>query len=70
MDAMSIHRPQTDGNAALKNDLEPVELQPRRGLRAVPEKPTMDMLTAGSLAGGVSVETTWNIWQSMLKSAP
>lgn len=39
-------------------------------LRAVPEKPTQDMLTAGSAAGHVPVETVWNIWRAMLKAAP
>lgn len=67
---MSIHRPQIDGNAALKADIERLETRPRKGARTVPEKPTMEMLTAGSLAGDVSVETAWNIWQAMLKTAP
>jgi len=67
---MEIRRPQTDGNAALQDDSDAVDLLPRRGTRTVPEKPTLDMLTSGSLAGGVSVETAWNIWQAMLKMAP
>jgi len=66
---MNIRRPQTDGNAALQDDSDGVELLPRRGMRSVPEKPTLDMLTSGSLAGGVSVETAWNIWQAMLRTA-
>lgn len=37
---------------------------------AVPEKPTLDMLAAGSKAGHVPVETVWNIWRAMLKAAP
>ncbi len=67
---MDIRRPQTDGNAALQDDPDPIDLLARRGMRTVPEKPTLDMLTSGSLAGGVSVETAWNIWQAMLKTAP
>jgi len=67
---MNIRRPQTDGNAALQDDSDRVDVLPRRGTRMVPEKPTLDMLTSGSLAGGVSVETAWNIWQAMLKTAP
>ena len=53
----------------MRDDSGPVGLNPRRGTRTVPEKPTLDMLTSGSLAGGVSVETAWNIWQAMLKAA-
>lgn len=40
------------------------------GLRSVPEKPTLEMLAAGSSAGHVSVETAWTIWQAMLKTTP
>ena len=58
-----------DGNTALRDESGDVDLAPCRGTRIVPEKPTMDMLTSGSLAGGVSVETAWNIWQAMLKAA-
>lgn len=67
---MNMRRPQTDGNAALQDDPDTIGLASRRGMRTVPEKPTLDMLTSGSLAGGVSVETAWNIWQAMLKTAP
>jgi hypothetical protein len=67
---MNIRSPQTDGNAALQDDSDSIGLLPCRGTRTVPEKPTLDMLTSGSLAGGVSVETVWNIWQAMLKTAP
>ena len=67
---MNIRRPQTEGNTALQGESDRIDLLPRRGTRNVPEKPTLDMLTSGSLAGGVSVETAWNIWQAMLKAAP
>jgi hypothetical protein len=67
---MNIRRPQTDGNAALQDESDRIDLLPCRGTRTVPEKPTLDMLTSGSLAGGVSVEDAWNIWQAMLKMAP
>jgi len=67
---MIIRRAQTEGNAALKDEPDRVDMVPCRGTRLVPEKPTLDMLTSGSLAGGVSVETAWNIWQAMLKAAP
>lgn len=39
------------------------------GKKAVPEKPTTEMLAAGSCAGGVSVEAAWNIYRAMLRAA-
>lgn len=42
--------------------------QPAPAMRLVPEKPSMEMLATGSKAGGVSVETAWNIYQAMLKA--
>ncbi len=36
----------------------------------VPTKPSLDMLTAGSRAGGVSVQKTWEIYMAMLRSLP
>lgn len=41
---------------------------PEPAMRLVPEKPSMEMLATGSKAGGVSVETAWNIYQAMLKA--
>lgn len=67
---MIVRRAQTEGNTVLKVESDGVDMAPCRGTRLVPEKPTLDMLTSGSLAGGVSVETAWNIWQAMLKAAP
>lgn len=67
---MIVRRQNTDRDSAQLSDLDRIELLPRRDLRQVPEKPSMEMLTAGSLAGGVSVETAWNIWQAMLKTSP
>lgn len=55
--------------ATLCDGLGTVKPTCRPGARAVPEKPTMEMLAAGSVAGGVSVETAWNIFQAMLKAA-
>lgn len=49
---------------------DPQEAGHEPSLREVPEKPTLDMLAAGSRAGGVPVETVWNIWRAMLKAAP
>lgn len=46
------------------------KIERRPSLRKVPEKPTLDMLAAGSSAGGVPVETVWNIWRAMLKATP
>lgn len=37
---------------------------------SVPAKPSLDMLTAGSRAGGVSVKKAWEIYMAMLRCAP
>lgn len=37
---------------------------------AVPTKPSLNMLTAGSRAGGVSVQKAWEIYMAMLRSMP
>ncbi|NKB56024.1 MAG: hypothetical protein GKS00_06785 [Alphaproteobacteria bacterium] len=37
---------------------------------AVPIKPSLDMLTAGSRAGGVSVQKAWEIYMAMLRTMP
>lgn len=37
---------------------------------SVPTKPSLDMLTAGSRAGGVSVQKAWEIYMAMLRSMP
>ena len=66
---MSIRRSNIATAAALHDNLGSVEPMPRRSDRMVPEKPTMAMLTAGSIAGGVSVEVAWNMYQAMLKAA-
>ena len=66
---MSIRRSNIATAVVLSDNLGSVEPMPRRSDRTVPEKPTMDMLTAGSIAGGVSVEVAWNIYQAMLKAA-
>ncbi len=36
----------------------------------VPPKPSLNMLTAGSSAGGVSVQRAWEIYMAMLRSLP
>ena len=69
MGGMSVRRRHLDSDAAKRIDLARIEHHPPRDLREVPEKPSMEMLTAGSLAGGVSVESAWNIWQAMLRSS-
>ena len=66
---MSIRRSNIATAASLQDNLGSVEPMPRRSDRTVPEKPTMAMLTAGSIAGGVSVEVAWNMYQAMLKAA-
>lgn len=63
---MNVHRT----NIAMATVMPPAVDTPERSERMVPEKPTTAMLAAGSMAGGVSVETAWNIYQAMLKAAP
>ena len=36
----------------------------------VPVKPSLDMLTAGSSAGGVSVQKAWEIYMAMVRKSP
>lgn len=67
---MSTRTPRPTGSAALLGALDTVEALANAGARAVPEKPTLEMLAAGSRAGGVSVKTVWGIYQAMLKTAP
>ena len=67
---MNIRRSNMAIAATVADYPEPVEAIPQRAGRTVPEKPTLEMLAAGSAAGGVSVEAAWNIYQAMLKAAP
>jgi hypothetical protein len=67
---MSISRSNIATAATLHDNLGAIEQIPRISKRMVPEKPTTEMLAAGSIAGGVSVETVWNIYQAMLKTTP
>jgi len=39
------------------------------GFAAVPLKPSVAMLAAGTRAGGVSVEAAWKIYLAMVKAA-
>jgi len=55
-----MHRPALDYALGMVSQLG------QAGLTAVPVKPTLAMLTAGARAGGVSVETTWKIFQAMV----
>lgn len=65
---MSISRSNIATAAMLHDNPRAIEAVPRSGSRLVPEKPTTEMLAAGSIAGGVSVEAVWNIYQAMLKT--
>ncbi len=67
---MTFRTSRPTGSAALLSALDTVEALASAGTCAVPEKPTLEMLAAGSRAGAVSVETAWNIYQAMLKTAP
>ena len=65
---MSISRSNIATAAKLHDNPGAIEAVPRSGSRLVPEKPTTEMLAAGSIAGGVSVEAVWNIYQAMLRN--
>ena len=65
---MSISRSNIATAAKLHDNPRVIEAVPRSGSRLVPEKPTTEMLAAGSIAGGVSVEAVWNIYQAMLRN--
>lgn len=67
--SMSIRRPDMATSAEFKGNVGAIEPIVRRDGQNVPEKPTTEMLAAGSLAGGVSVETAWNIYRAMLRAA-
>jgi hypothetical protein len=56
-------------NTALLEN-EPDSLNTDAGKIRVPTKPSLDMLTAGSSAGGVSVQKAWEIYMAMLRSTP
>ena len=66
---MNIRRSNKAETALLSDNTGTVEPVARRGERSVPEKPTTEMLAAGSIVGNVSVATAWNIYQAMLKAA-
>lgn len=67
---MNIRRTNIATAPALQNGMDNVQPIPRTSGRMVPEKPTTEMLAAGSIAGSVSVEAAWNVYQAMLKAAP
>lgn len=67
---MNIRRTNIAMAAVMPALEEPATDLPERSERTVPEKPTTAMLAAGSMAGGISVKTAWNIYQAMLKAAP
>ncbi len=50
--------------------LRAVDSMTESGIVAVPFKPTLEMLTAGSRAGGISVEKVWEIYRAMICAAP
>lgn len=64
MNVLKAHHPDTVLRGSSGKAGEP----PAPAMRVVPEKPSMEMLATGSKAGGVSVETAWNIYQAMLKA--
>jgi hypothetical protein len=58
-----LHNP-----ALLDSDSGALHTTPLLDQIAVPTKPSLDMLTAGSRAGGISVQKTWKIYMAMLRS--
>lgn len=67
---MSKHLPKPIGSTAVLAALDAVDALASAGMRAVPEKPTQDMLAAGCQVGRAPVEVVWNIYQAMLRAAP
>ncbi|HYC01693.1 MAG TPA: hypothetical protein VED40_00275 [Azospirillaceae bacterium] len=55
--------------AALSFGAEATPVTGMAGMVPVPLKPSLEMLTAGARAGGVSVETVWSIYRAMLREA-
>jgi len=53
----------------MRHALDVLEQMCAQGLSAVPVKPSMEMLLAGAQAGGISIETAWNVWTAMLRAA-
>ncbi|MFM2042503.1 MAG: hypothetical protein RLY86_1079 [Pseudomonadota bacterium] len=56
-------------SAAMKFALGVVENLGSHGLTSVPVKPSRDMLLAGANAGGISVQTAWQVYTAMLRAA-
>ena len=54
---------------AMRFALGVVETMGNHGLTAVPVKPSRDMLLAGACAGGISVETAWQVYTAMIRAA-
>ena len=57
-------------NTQLKLLYNAAPIEPESDHTSVPIKPSLDMLTAGSRAGGVSVQKAWEIYMAMLRSMP
>ncbi len=54
---------------ALHSELDRADPIAEPAMRRVPEKPTLEMLTAASVAAGIPIATVWTVWQAMLKAA-
>ncbi|MFM2041758.1 MAG: hypothetical protein RLY86_334 [Pseudomonadota bacterium] len=54
---------------AMRFALGVVETMGNHGLTAVPVKPSRDMVLAGARAGGISVETAWQVYTAMIRAA-
>lgn len=67
---MNLHQSNIAAIGNARKNIDPFKTAAPRSCRKVPEKPTTEMLAAGSLAGEVSVKTAWEIYRAMLKAAP
>ena len=56
--------------ALLDSESNDLDITPLLDQIRVPAKPSLDMLTAGSREGGVSVQKAWEIYMAMLRSIP
>lgn len=65
---MTTHLKLLRNTTLLENETD--SLNEALGQIRVPAKPSLDMLTAGSSAGGVSVQKAWEIYMAMLRSTP
>jgi hypothetical protein len=67
---MTTHLTLLRNTALLESESNTIDPSPMLDQLHVPTKPSLDMLTAGSRAGGVSVQKAWEIYMAMLRNMP